>query len=99
MAPRIGSTCEGDGYLITITSDMNKDISECLVFDAQRLTEGPVARIKLPECVSSGTHSTWAPGADLPGGNDAGKMEDALDLESRACSIPCRQIQHMIRGL
>jgi carotenoid cleavage dioxygenase len=66
MAPRIGSTSEDDGYLVTIISDMNTDTSECQVFDAQRLSEGPVVRVRLPERVSSGTHATWAPGSTIP---------------------------------
>ncbi|ALG10777.1 carotenoid oxygenase family protein [Kibdelosporangium phytohabitans] len=67
MAPRTGSTAEDDGYLVTITSDMNRDLSECLIFDARDITAGPVARIRLPERVSSGTHSTWAPGSLIAG--------------------------------
>ena len=67
MAPRVGSTGEDDGYLVTITSDMNRDLSECLVFDARRLADGPIVRVRLPERVSSGTHSTWAPGSAIPG--------------------------------
>ncbi|AHH99740.1 carotenoid oxygenase family protein [Kutzneria albida] len=67
MAPRVGATGEDDGYLVTITTDMNQDRSECLVFDARRVADGPVARVRLPERVSSGTHATWAPGASLPG--------------------------------
>ncbi len=70
MAPRIGSTSEDDGYLITLTTDMNEDQSECLVYDAQRVLDGPVARIRLPERISSGTHSTWAPGSDVSGWNE-----------------------------
>ena len=66
MAPRLGATGEDDGYLVTLTTDVNNDSSECLVFDASALREGPVARIRLPERISSGTHSTWAPGGDLP---------------------------------
>ncbi len=66
MAPRAGSTAEDDGYLVTIVSDMNRDLSECLIFDARTVGDGPVARIRLPERVSSGTHSTWAPGASIP---------------------------------
>lgn len=65
MAPRIGSTGEDDGYLVTITTDVNADASYCLVFDAARLGDGPVCKIALPERVSSGTHATWAPGAEL----------------------------------
>ncbi|MBM7458763.1 carotenoid oxygenase family protein [Rhodococcus coprophilus] len=80
MAPRIGSAGEDDGYLVTMTVDMNRDLSECLVFDAQRLADGPVTRIRLPERVSSGTHSTWASGAEIPGWRTADRPEDAVGL-------------------
>ncbi|MEU3464083.1 carotenoid oxygenase family protein [Streptomyces sp. NPDC006733] len=70
MAPRPGATAEDDGYLITLTTDMNADRSECLVFDAARLTDGPIARVRLPERISSGTHATWAAGSALPGWHD-----------------------------
>ena len=65
MAPRTGADGEDDGYLVTITTDMNADASYCLVFDAARVTDGPVCKVALPERVSSGTHCTWAPGAEL----------------------------------
>jgi carotenoid cleavage dioxygenase len=67
VAPRVGSTSEDDAYLVTLTTDVANDRSECLVFAAQRVCDGPIARIRLPERISSGTHSTWAPGASLPG--------------------------------
>lgn len=65
MAPRVGSGAEDDGYLITLTTDMNDDASYCLVFDAARLTEGPVCKLQLPERISSGTHSTWVAGSAI----------------------------------
>jgi carotenoid cleavage dioxygenase len=65
MAPRIGAAGEDDGYLITITTDVNRDLSECLVFDATRLADGPIARVRLPERVASGTHATWAAASEL----------------------------------
>ncbi|MFT4288751.1 carotenoid oxygenase family protein [Nocardioides sp.] len=65
MAPRVGSTSEDDGYLVTFTSDMNADESYCLVFDAARLGDGPVCKLRLPERISSGTHSTWVDGSEL----------------------------------
>ena len=65
MAPRVGSRSEDDGYLVTLTTDMNTDASYCLVFDAARLTDGPVCKIALPERISSGTHSTWVAGSDV----------------------------------
>lgn len=67
MAPRPGSTAEDDGYLVTLTTDMNLDASFCLVFDAARVADGPLCKLQLPERISSGTHSTWAPGSSLPG--------------------------------
>lgn len=69
MAPRSGATAtatdEDDGYLVTLTTDMNADASYCLVFDAARVADGPVCKLPLPERISSGTHSTWAPGSEL----------------------------------
>jgi len=65
MAPRDGSQAEDDGYLVTFTSDVDNDLSECLILDAAHPTEGPVARIRLPERIASGTHATWAPLGDL----------------------------------
>ena len=67
VAPRVGSTAEDDGYLVTITIDMARDRSTCAVFDARRVADGPLAAAALPERVSSGTHSFWAPAVDLPG--------------------------------
>jgi carotenoid cleavage dioxygenase len=65
MAPRVGSRAEDDGYLVTLTTDMNDDASYCLVFDAARLEDGPVCKLQLPERISSGTHSTWVAGSEL----------------------------------
>ncbi|HVV36933.1 MAG TPA: carotenoid oxygenase family protein [Acidimicrobiales bacterium] len=64
FAPRSGATAsaEDDGYLVTFTTDVNNDCSECLVLDAADIAAGPIARIRLPERISSGTHSYWLPG-------------------------------------
>jgi len=65
MAPRNGSAAEDDGYLITFASDVINDRSDALIFDAANVGDGPVAKVRLPERISSGTHSTWAPRGDL----------------------------------
>ncbi len=65
MAPRDNSQAEDDGYLVTFSSDMVNDRSDCLIYDAAALDAGPVAKVRLPERISSGTHSTWAPLSDL----------------------------------
>lgn len=80
MAPRMNGTAEDDGYLVTITTDMNADASYCLVFDAARVGEGPVCKIQLPERVSSGTHSTWAPGSELRRWHDVDRAAEAIGL-------------------
>jgi carotenoid cleavage dioxygenase len=80
MAPRVGSAGEDDGYLVTLTTDMNEDASYCLVFDAARVADGPVCQLRLPERISSGTHSTWAPGADLRRWHSADNAAAAIGL-------------------
>ena len=67
VAPRVGGTGEDDAYLVTLTVDMNRDLSECVVFRASDVGQGPIARAQLPERIASGTHSCWAPGDSLRG--------------------------------
>lgn len=80
MAPRVGSTAEDDGYLITLTTDMNTDESYAVVFDAARVGDGPVCKLKLPERISSGTHSTWAAGDELRRWQTADTAAEAVGL-------------------
>lgn len=61
FCPRDGATSEEDGYLATFVTDMNADTSECQVFDATDLARGPIARVRLPMRISSGTHAAWTP--------------------------------------
>jgi carotenoid cleavage dioxygenase-like enzyme len=80
MAPRVGSAREDDGYLVTLTTDMTADASYCLVFDAARVADGPVCKLALPERISSGTHSTWAPGSQLRRWRDTDTAAGAIGL-------------------
>jgi carotenoid cleavage dioxygenase-like enzyme len=41
VAPRVGGTGEDDAYLVTLTVDMNCDLSECVVFRADDVSQGP----------------------------------------------------------
>ncbi len=59
MAPRVSSGAEDDGYLVTLSMDLNRDRSECLILDAAQPSSGPIARIALPERICSGTHAFW----------------------------------------
>jgi len=78
MAPRVGATSEDDGYVLTFTLDMNEDRSDCLIFEASRIEDGPIARVRLPERICSGTHATWAPGSAIPGWHQTESAADAL---------------------
>ena len=60
FAPRVGSTAEDDGYLVSFIIDENRGTSECILIDARDIEAGPVCRIALPHKISSGTHSHWA---------------------------------------
>ena len=60
MAPRPDASVEDDGYLVTFTTDMHRDCSECLVLDARDVAAAPIARVRLPERISGGTHCCWA---------------------------------------
>jgi carotenoid cleavage dioxygenase-like enzyme len=61
LAPSPTGGEEDDGYLLTYTIDMRRDLSECWIFDAKNIVRGPVARIRLPERICSGTHACWYP--------------------------------------
>ncbi len=65
FCPRDGGASEDDGYLVTFTIDVAGDASECQIFDARALERGPIARVRLPMRISSGTHATWAPLGEL----------------------------------
>lgn len=60
FAPRLGATDEDDGYLVSFVIDENRGASECVIIDAKRIADGPVARIALPHKICSGTHACWA---------------------------------------
>ncbi|OAO04344.1 apocarotenoid-15,15'-oxygenase [Sphingomonadales bacterium EhC05] len=63
--PRANAQSEDDGYLISFITDMAQDRSECVIWDARKLSAGPVCTIILPHRISSGTHATWASGAQI----------------------------------
>lgn len=65
MAPRDGGSEEDDGYYVTFTSDLNNDRSDCMILDAKNPAAGPVAKVRLPARIASGTHAFWAPASAL----------------------------------
>jgi carotenoid cleavage dioxygenase len=59
--PRPGSTAEGDGYLVVIENRLAEMASRLLLFDAMKLSDGPIATIGLPFRIRQGLHGNWHP--------------------------------------
>jgi carotenoid cleavage dioxygenase len=52
---------------VTIGTNVMDYRSEAWIFDAKRITAGPIARVRLPARVAAGFHPYWIPGRDLWG--------------------------------
>lgn len=63
FAPRAGAAAEDDGYVILFVWDETGQQSECVIIDAQRFDQEPVARILIPSRVPFGFHAAWVPAA------------------------------------
>lgn len=66
FAPRRRDGAEDDGYILGIANNFATMSSELHIVDAQRMEQGPVAVVKLPFRLRSGTHVNWFPTWDLP---------------------------------
>lgn len=52
---------EGDGYVITFVWNRTTDRSSLAVFDAQKVSAGPIGEVELPVRVPFGFHGLWVP--------------------------------------
>ncbi|HEY1969810.1 MAG TPA: carotenoid oxygenase family protein [Pseudonocardia sp.] len=57
--PRTPDSPEGDGYLITPVAHFTEGRSEFLLFGAEDLAAGPIARIELPFLIGWTPHGHW----------------------------------------
>jgi len=65
MIPRPGATAEDDGWIVTFVADTVRDRSECHIFDAAHISDGPIARVPLPQRICAATPACWAPASAL----------------------------------
>jgi len=63
FVPRSARAPEGDGYLLGVAQRQLENRSELLVLDAQRLAEGPLARVLMPFRIFGQIHGWWVPQA------------------------------------
>lgn len=59
FAPKPGGTKEDDGWVIGFVWDEKLQRSECIILDAARFEDGPLARLVMPARVPFGFHSAW----------------------------------------
>lgn len=64
--PRSAKSPEGDGYVIGVGATTAEMESEIYIIDSMRMEQGPVATIKLPFRLRSGTHTNWFPAPQIP---------------------------------
>lgn len=62
FVPRSQDAPEGNGYLIGLCNRHLEKRTDLLVLDAEYLTDGPVAIVKLPLQLRNGVHGHWVPG-------------------------------------
>jgi hypothetical protein len=59
FAPRSVTAAKGDSYILMLAYDQATALSQLMIFDAQDIESGPLARAKLPVRIPSGFHGTW----------------------------------------
>ena len=62
--PREGGA-EGEGYLIALLNHLDQLRNDVVIFDAQNLSEGPLAVIHLPLKLKLGLHGNWVDHRDI----------------------------------
>ncbi|WP_429931206.1 carotenoid oxygenase family protein [Agrobacterium vitis] len=68
FVPRRPDSPEGDGYVIGLVNRLAERATDLLVLDAQHLSDGPIATIKLPMRLRMSLHGNWVPGDQLKAG-------------------------------
>jgi carotenoid cleavage dioxygenase-like enzyme len=60
FAPKRPDSREGEGYLLGVAYYLDEKLrSDLVILDAERVAEGPIARVKLPVQASPQVHGWW----------------------------------------
>jgi carotenoid cleavage dioxygenase len=66
FVPRSADAPEGDGWLLSVLNHFEGEAqSELAVFEAERLGEGPIARVRMPFRLRAAVHGCWVGDAAL----------------------------------
>jgi len=66
FVPKSAASAEGEGYLLALANRYEQMRSDLLLWDARRISDGPLATIRLPLRLRNGLHGTWVEGSQLP---------------------------------
>ncbi len=61
FAPNPDGTAEDDGWIVNSMHNSDTGQSEVIVLDAQRIEDGPIARVQIPQRMPFGFHANWFP--------------------------------------
>lgn len=61
FVPKSESAPEGEGYLLSVVTSFETRTSSLFIFDALKVSAGPLAKVHLSHCVPAGFHGTWRP--------------------------------------
>jgi carotenoid cleavage dioxygenase len=59
FVPRSARAAEGDGYLVGVADRPFEARSDLLILDAQRLSDGPLANVRMPFRIYAQIHGWW----------------------------------------
>jgi carotenoid cleavage dioxygenase len=60
FAPKSAKAREGEGYLLAVSYHMDENLrSDLVILDAERVKDGPIARVRLPVQASPQVHGWW----------------------------------------
>ena len=59
FVPKSKTAEEGEGYLISVIYRANQNRSDLVIFDAENISDGPIATAELPHRVPHGFHGNW----------------------------------------
>jgi carotenoid cleavage dioxygenase-like enzyme len=65
FAPKSANAPEGVGYVMGVVNRRAEHRSDLVILDAQRMSEGPVATIRIPVRLKYGIHGNWVPASVL----------------------------------
>jgi carotenoid cleavage dioxygenase len=59
--PRENASAEDDGYVMALRLDSETQTSDLAVFNAQAITDDPIAVVHVPVRIPNGFHGNWIP--------------------------------------